>query len=232
MFRPFALALVLATGAIEARADLVTYNMAGTIVSVSSNTSGLPIHLGDRFTWTLQYDRSLPHLNIPGEPYTYAPRSATLFNFVDQTEKLSLPSPPSSPKNLAGLALVLNPGTNVNRGNGEFTTTTMWSDGRTGLFGAASLTLTSYTHRLELPTGNLANFQLNSVPFEVRSLNYGFQVPPSTLPALDFYVQADPLSSHTSSTPEPGSLTLFLLGALGISARYLRARFGQSVPVR
>jgi hypothetical protein len=230
--RPIALALVLPTGAIEARADLVTYNMAGTIVSVPSNTNGLPIHVGDRFTWTLQYDRSLSHVNIPGEPFTYAPRSATLFNFVDQTANISLPSPPSNPNPTIGASLILNPGTNSNIRMGEFRTDTMWSDGRTGPFRVASLTLTDYTHYLVLPTGNLASFQLNSVPFEVRSLNYGYELPRSTSPVLDFYVQADPFSSPTSPTPEPGSLTLFLLGALGMSARYLRGRFGRSVPVR
>ncbi len=229
--RLIALALVLATGAIEARADLVTYNMAGTIVSVSSNTSSLPIHVGDRFAWTLQYDRSLQApRNLPGEPFEYTPRSATLFNFVDQTEKISLPSPPSNPKTLTGLGLVLNPGTNPKLGNGGFTSYTLWSDSRGNPLGSAMLSLASSAHRLEFPTSNLADLQLNSVPFDDRLLNYAYGMHPLTLPVLGIYVQADPLSSPTSSTPEPGSLTLFLLGALGMSARYLRARFGQSVP--
>jgi hypothetical protein len=57
--RLIALALVLTLGTLEAHADLVTYNMTGTLVDGSSSTDPA-MASGDRVAWMLQYDRSWP----------------------------------------------------------------------------------------------------------------------------------------------------------------------------
>ena len=84
---------------------------------------------------------------------------------------------------------------------------------------SASLTLSSVSPPVPLPTLNLANLSLSTLPFDVRTLeyqNYGAPYHPGTsgVPSLSLFVQADPLSA----APEPSSLTLLVLGGLGLVA--------------
>jgi hypothetical protein len=198
--------------------------MTGTVTLVSPNTSGLPVNVGDRVAWTLQYDRSLTPLNIPGGPNIYQHAGMTLSHFVDLTTNTPLPSP-SGLSSFSGGTLELNPG-NINQGNGTFIASTSWFNPANGLAGFGGLTLTSTSNPLVLPS-KLADLQLNTVPFDLRALNYGYQLPPSSAPVLDFWAKADPLSgsgSVSSTTPEPGSLTLLALGAVGLLAGRVRNR--------
>ncbi|HEY7312011.1 MAG TPA: PEP-CTERM sorting domain-containing protein [Gemmataceae bacterium] len=67
-----------------------------------------------------------------------------------------------------------------------------------------------------LPTLKLANLQLNNMPLSSGEFDY------TNLYGFGFQAQVD--SIGTRPEPEPGSLTLFLLGAAGLAARGMRRR--------
>ncbi len=83
-------------GAREAHADLVTYNMTGTVTSAGNSDFGTivnaggsfvpgSVNIGDHISWTLQYDRSSPWGNL-----FYTPTAAVLYNVVDRTTGVAL----------------------------------------------------------------------------------------------------------------------------------------------
>jgi hypothetical protein len=197
--------------------------MTGTIWNVGSNVNNLPVHVGDRIGWTLQYDRSLSNMPGTSSPFsatvTYAAATSPLFNFVDLTTHTPLPAPPNGPSSVnfgyPSHVLTWNPGS-PNMGSPQFTATASWMRSSDGLFASATLGLQINSNNVVLPAKDLAHLQLSSIPFDIRSLAYEYQLPPSSMPALEFWVKADPLSVSISSTPEPSSLILSSLGALGL----------------
>ncbi len=215
------------------QADVVTYNMTGTIMTVFDNVGNLPIHAGDRIGWTLQYDRSLPQMpgtSIPGNPMTtYSATTSPLLNLVDLTSHTPLPSPEGiSPGALSYPSYVVNysPGS-ATTGIPMFNATAMWMRSSDGLFGSATLGLqinSNNSVNSVLAAKDLAHLQLDTVPFDFRSLLYEYQLPPTTQPALKFAVKVDPLSGSISSTPEPSSLLLLSLGSAGLTFLCMRDR--------
>lgn len=206
------------------RADLITYNMTGTIWHVVNN-GNLPVHVGDRIGWTLQYDRSLPPIAEKPNPYNesigYRMSVPPIFNFVDLTTHtpLNSPTPNASPRDLGypNYGLTLYPRF-PNKGPGEFIADAQWfgfSDSR-GSFADFSLE----NNNGGLPAKDLAHLQLDSIPFDIRSLGYGYEQADSSAPELEFFVKADPLSS----TPEPSSLVLLTVGAAGLLAARMCSR--------
>lgn len=201
------------------RADMVTYNMTGTIWNLV-NVGNLPVHVGDRIGWTLQYDRSLAPNSGISNPYSsivgYSSPVPPLSNFVDLTTHTALNSPPNGPPpwNFGYPSYVLTLMTNLGP---QFVASEAWfsSEGR---YSFASFSLEN--NQGTLPAHDLAHLQLKGIPFAIRSLQYGYEQATSSAPELEFFVKADPLSS----TPEPGSLLLSIVGAIGLIAGRVRSR--------
>jgi hypothetical protein len=211
-----------------ARADLVAYDMTGTIGTVIANAAGLPVAVGDRVAWTLQYDRSLPSLTA-GNPNVYGPTAPIILNVVDLSTSTPLLSAPSG-SNVKGQTLYLLAG-GPHAGGGAFLTTTYWSAGLASA--TAHLQLSNIASQQPLPTDDLAKLQLDKIHFDDQSFYYDYLQgtslpPPPGDPGqlTSFIVQADPLTAPVSSAPEPGALTLFIVGSVGLVSRRLRARFG------
>jgi hypothetical protein len=78
----------------QARADLIAYEMTGTITRVSSEINGwsfpLPVARGDHMTWTFQYDRSTPASGGGQGQISYTPNGPLITNLVDQTNGPSM----------------------------------------------------------------------------------------------------------------------------------------------
>lgn len=97
------LAVALSAGTTKARADLIAYNMTGTITSANDGYSSFAV--GDHISWTLQYNTSMPM-------YTYATtanNASQLYNplitsIVDRTtgSHLYVPTTLYVPPYLAG----------------------------------------------------------------------------------------------------------------------------------
>ncbi|MGH7171503.1 MAG: PEP-CTERM sorting domain-containing protein [Gemmataceae bacterium] len=227
----FAFAFALVAGNTEARADLITYNMAGTISSVSPMSynpgGGVPYNVGDHVTWTLQYNPSTPPTSSQSgsmASITYTMSTPVITNIVDQTTGYHFSSPPSS-----GNSLGLSSGF----GNAVFSA----SAGNSMLSPGATLTM-SLTNGSLFPTFDLPKLQLNSMPWansgpNAFSYSYFFSIPTNSGPRWNdgFNASAAFVAQTTpaASAPEPGSLTLFLLGAAGLAVRRFRSRFGGAV---
>lgn len=225
-----ALAVALAAGTTHARADIVRYNMTGRITTGSSIG-------GDLISWTLQYDRSTPASNSTSLGRYYPLTGAVITNLVDQTTGYHfLPTP--TPSNGSGsLALHL-------RGYGGV--------GPLGYIAPSSMEVWSYYYaghplstyssylllypKSSLPTLNLANLQLNKIPFALGftpgnapTSEFDFEKVGYTTGKIDalFGATVFSISGPVGPLSEPGSLTLFLLGAVGLAARGMRRRLGQ-----
>jgi hypothetical protein len=206
-FHTLALAFAFAftAGVSEVRADLLTYNMTGTIQSVGG-VGSIPVAVGDQVTWTLQYDSSTSK-TLGGSLFsTFSPTSPVITSIVDQTTHTTLFVEPASSLNSA---IALTNGVIPFFGN------FLASDFHSTSYNA-TLSLTSNSW---LPTLNLASLQLNTVPFNLSSpgsflfyhhRNYSFTA------SIDSLSLSDPHISST--TPEPRSLTLFVLGGLILGA--------------
>lgn len=200
---------------------MVTYNMTGTIWNLV-NTGNLPVHVGDRIGWTLQYDRSLAPMPGTPNPYSatigYGMPVSPLLNFVDLTTHTPLNSPSNNPSpspfGYPNYGLTLNPGSPNTRI--EFIASATWLRSSDGRYSFANLDLEN--NKAALPANDLAHLQLSGVPFGIRSLQYGYEQSTSSAPELEFLVKADPLSGSVSSTPEPSSLVLLTVGAIGLIA--------------
>lgn len=226
-----AIALALVAGTTEARADLVTYNLTGTIQNVSSwGEVNANVAAGDHITWTMQYDRSAAP--GPGSSSTqafYALNGPVFTNIVDQTTGYHFFTP----------STIGPEGTNVNVS--RYITIG-------GIFSLADntpiLTLPSYGADLFLstispvPTVDLAKLQLSSISWDNTSSYFTYgrawgdinnqfsNVDPNpTSFGLNFNSSVDSVSAASvAGVPEPGSLTLFLLGAAALAARCFRSR--------
>lgn len=210
-----------------------------------------PVAKGDRLAWTIQYDRSSPVAPFPSngalagwitfyQSSSYSPSGPLITHLVDQTNGFHVyTSPPGSfpagsdspgnpsPNSYSGLGL-----TNV-QGNGRSTGSVSFGDyqqstGRGTIPYFAELSLNS-NHLLS--TVKLTNLQLDRVPFRFNDPStpadeqfyYRGQVPNSPN-YFSFGAQISSVSAADSiePLPEPGALTLFVLGAAGLAVRRFR----------
>lgn len=234
-----ALVVAHAIGVTQARADMVTYTMTGTITSVDvdSGSNHPLLAVGDQISWTLQYDRSLAR-GISGNaaaPYyfNYHPLTNLITNIVDRTTGSSLPLPPvSAASGISSLRL-------YTQTPGFFSATDQSATHPSWGKMYASVSLSMYT-KGALPSYDLSNLQLNKIPFALRSTSFG-----GNFSHLGYDYNTNIADSHPSGSyafdatvtsitpadygaPEPGSLTLFLLGASGLALRGMRRRFAQN----
>jgi hypothetical protein len=196
---------------------MITYNMTGTIRQVHVNslfpgsTAIPPVSIGDHVAWTLHYDTNTPlspFLGSGSGAHYYDLTYQAVSNLVDTTTGFHFYSPPNA--NSTTLALE-----NLMPKGGDFWTRTELMDTRSYL--------TTYFVGLNLgnpdslPTLNLANLSLTAPPFTSNPgrVMYAYK-------AFSFWAVTDSISLSTA--PEPGSLSLFVLGAVGAIASRLRAR--------
>jgi hypothetical protein len=170
-------------------------------------------------TWKLQYDTNAPVRpnSVPGYD-GYAPASPVISNLVDQTNGFHFNTPPSASLQSS---LVL-----YNAPNGGFMTV---GDTQLGpnhsLLYQTSLSLLgpgSGFSTLDLAKFRLdqAGIQMTGPYYTASELTYYGTSSAAEGVQLNFSVQVTSLSAV--STPEPGSLTLFVLGAIGLAACRLR----------
>lgn len=214
------IALAFAHGAATTpvHATLITYDMTGTVTSASGGLA----NVGDRIAWTLQYN---PNMTASGSPTSsqgvYNSANPIISNLVDQTTGSQLFAPSSAGQNPAAF-LRLQRGSSPTS-SGWVSVQSIWSSSS----GLATSSLWLINSASNLPTTNLANLQFNNVPFNVRTLEYSYTDlvnPNSGVTNSSFTASVDPLS-NPSSAPEPTSLTLFVVGSLGLCLRRLHSRF-------
>lgn len=214
-----ALALAFMAGTTHARADMVYYNMTGTALDAgfqwtpSATPAPFPVAVGDRITWTLQYDRSLPGQGDPQSSTTnYNTTSPTITNIVDRKNGYHrFPT-------FAPVTSTISPT------NGQ------WKDMKSifavGTHGGNSYesyaTALELGYQVSLPTAGLRNLQLNNLPLYLYNsyLQYDWG---NGIEGITLVTSVNSISSpFTAQAPEPGSLALFLLGAAGLAARGMR----------
>jgi hypothetical protein len=231
LFIAIALALAVLSG--EAIADLVTYNMTGIVldpVQAVSPTGGFapsPVSPGDQMTWTLQYDRATPGtFNYAFTPFgpifgnVYTPASPVIANLVDQTTGLHFIMPPAASLQsdltvlnapIGGFLLAGDQGLVSGPGGipcQTFLTLLGPSSGFSTL-DLSQLSLDQAGIQMTLPYGAFSDLSYDGVPDATGNL-------------LSFDIQVTSLS--VASAPEPGSLTLVVLAALGLVARRVPSR--------
>ena len=216
------LAVALVAGTADARADLVFYNMTGTITSTISpppyTGQGAAYAVGDHISWTLYLDRSSPMTSSTSTSSSYS-----------QPTNLQLPlfsniyDPAHGIFNYFRTSGTVYPITLSNSPAGNF------SAGETA--GNYSHIALSLAVNGSLPSLNLANLQLNNIPFLLGKgsgsyLSWQVEVPNATVGEhlIGFTASVDSISGPVAYAPEPASLTLFLLGAAGLAARGMRRR--------
>ncbi|HZV07375.1 MAG TPA: hypothetical protein VE999_19990 [Gemmataceae bacterium] len=188
--------------------------MTGTIRQVHVNnlfpgsTVIPPVSIGDHIAWTLHYDTNTAPNSLVSNPHEYDLNYQAVSNLVDKTTAYHFYAPP----NVNSTRLVLE---NLIPKGGAFWTSSGLMDTRTYQ--------TIYWLTLDLgsadalPTLNLANLSLTAPPFTPNDGMVTYQYK-----AFSFVAVTDSISLATA--PEPGSLTLFVLGAVGAIASRLRPR--------
>jgi hypothetical protein len=225
-----ALALVLVAGATQARAGLVTYTMTGTITSALPNyAENYPIYAqGDRISWTLQYNTSMPMYT-----YTTTASNASQLNFplitsiVDRTTGSSfyVPATMYVPPYLSQAGAAAEASLNLSSGSSSSISAGQYQlgviDPEEGYNADLALKVTG-----QLPTLNLANLQLNQLSINTSTSSFGYSFAADMMPGGQdsFTASVDSISAPKYGTPEPGSLTLFLLGASGLALRGVHRR--------
>jgi hypothetical protein len=203
---------------------MVGYTITGTVENAgfqwraSATPPPFPVAVGDRITWTLQYDRSLPGQSEP--PYfttTYRTTSLTITNIVDQTNGyhwFPTLSPVTSTISL---------------------TDSQWKAAKSifavGTYGGNSSesynTALELDYKVSIPTSELMNLELNRLPLYLYDSYLQYNWGEDYLAAISLVTSVDSISAPVYGSPEPGSLTLFLLGAAGFAARGVRRRLMQ-----
>jgi hypothetical protein len=215
-----ALTVAVMAGTTQARADLVSYNMSGTITYASGSSS---FAVGDRVTWTLQYDTATRSTSgsskIATEPWKFYQMTHTniITNIVDQTNGYHLPLLPP--------IRMVQGGVGLSKG---FSSGSIWGYESSNLRGITSYNIFTLMTDRTIPTVNLADFQLNTVHVTSNPIysffNYNYS--PSFGTNYDFSATVVSISGGPVA-PEPGTLTLFFLGAVGLAARGIRRSSGQ-----
>lgn len=218
------LAIALTAGATHARADqIVTYLMTGTIRS--SYNMGRSIN-GDYISWMLQYNASTPGSGSGTSAGNYSTFGAVISDLTDQSKGGSPFAFWTHDTNTSLSLHNASPDNPQSFFDASQSNTTLPGD-PAGHY--------SYDLHLNvngsLPTLNLANLQLSNLPLNLSTsfLNYravGMAPPGENL----FAASVTSISGPFYATPEPGSLTLFLLGVAGLAARGLRRRL--RIPAR
>lgn len=225
------LAVTLTAGTTEARADMVAYNMTGTITN-AWNAPNSSFAVGDHISWTLQYDNSTPISTsgtaAAGSWAGYSSSGYMLTNIVDQTTGYHFPILPPSDMGSSGISLMNNNPGYRNISWGEITA------GETAMkgFGYYESSLKLLT-AASLPTLDLAKFSFDKLPVIWNSnpslysgtTQFDYIYQGSNLQQIGITATVDSIPG-VHMVPEPGSLTLFLLGAAGLAVIRLRSRFG------
>jgi hypothetical protein len=223
------LTVALVAGTRQAHADLVTYNMNGTITSATDGHSSFAV--GDRISWTLQYSTSMPM-------YTYkttADNASQLNNplitsIVDRTTGLSLYVPATLyvPPYLEQAGADAGAGLRLTSGSISSISASQYQLGVRSPEEGYSADLKLNVNG-PLPALNLANLQLNQLSINTSTSSFGYGLAADMMPGWQqsFTASVDSISAPKYGTPEPGSLTLFLLGASGLALRgvHRRSRF-------
>lgn len=216
--------LLVAALTSQARADMIGYEMTGTVSSASASSGmpgwsfPLPVARGDRMTWTFQYDRSTPVSGSGSGRISYTPNSPLIINLVDQTNGYHWSLDPGA---RAMSSLYLSSYRDRKHPNSGYSSVRAQSNSF-GVDTGYSTTLNLGFNRF-LPSMSLANLQLNRLPLNLSSSSLVFQNWVN-VQGYSFTVSVDSLSAPMAISPEPGSLTLFLLGTGGLMVSCLRSR--------
>jgi hypothetical protein len=208
-----ALAAVVA-GSTQARADFVTYNMAGTLVSGFDLPLGLAV--GDHIAWTLQYDNSTPMRSNPKSPGVVSGTPSQ--RVITNSRGFFIPS------QFAGISVTTNSqlilSSNPPNGPSSYFSA---SDSILGVPGDPEFSYfagVTLGFKGPLPTLNLMKLQLDKLPIDLShsSFSYQYAVDLAPVDQTQFTASVDSISGPVTSAPEPGSLMLFLLGAAGFAS--------------
>jgi hypothetical protein len=203
----------------------MTYNMTGTVTSASGSNAAVAV--GDHVTWTLQYNPATPVISTTSFGHFYSPNGPVLSHLVDQTKGIQLYTPTSA--NLrAGLMLSNLP----MMGSSFYAGDTQRVSGTPDPMNLVYQTQLFLGHGNSLTSLDLTKFRPDRAGFvwagqggTTNELTYfDNHLPDNGRYSLLFTAAVDSLS--VSAVPEPGSFTLFLLGAIGLAARSLLPRSG------
>jgi hypothetical protein len=191
--------------------------MTGTVIGTQGANGAVAV--GDRISWTFQYDRSaVPVLTAPNI-WTYSQSTPTFFNVVDQTSGAHFYSPQGASLPLPPVVLVSQQDTQT-FSSAAVSSYTTWAVNNQGLYAHAGLEMTVTSG--PLPTTNLASLELDSAPFDPRWLFFDYGTGTLDTIVSDFLnVKVDPLGSPVSAAPEPSAFMLLALGGLALAARRL-----------
>ncbi|HEY7315334.1 MAG TPA: hypothetical protein VH643_38740 [Gemmataceae bacterium] len=217
------LAVALVAGTAEARADIVLYNMTGTITSALSpppfNGDGAAYAVGDHLSWALWLDRTSPMTSSTSTSISY---SQPTFAKIQVSLIPGIFDPAHGSANSFGTVATVQPITLSNSPAGHFSAGEIASNSQLAL----SLAVNG-----SLPSLNLANLQLNKIPFLLgkgSGSTISWQAPVPNAEGVEhligFTASVNSISGPVAYAPEPESLTLFLLGAAGLATRGLRRR--------
>lgn len=210
------LAAALMAGTTEARADMIYYNMSGIANGASfqwipsGNGPPPPVSKGDHITWTLQYDKSLPGTSEPQYSSTnYSTNGLTITNLVDQTSGVRFPT-------LSSVASTLSLYNDPPKKNSYFYASTNGNN-----FSESYETQLQLNYNGSFPAASWPNWQPNSVPLNLStsSLQYRWG---DSMEGIFFSASVNSMSTPVQGAPEPGSLTLFLLGVASLVTRRIR----------
>lgn len=176
----------------------------------------IPVAHGDRITWTLQYDRSALWSSGSGARANYAGLGPFLTNLVDQTNGFHFYTPPAGTTNST---LILSNGASGG-------TVSIWDAERTVDTDPRYTTSLILASTKAFSTFDLAKLQLDKGTYPVSPSYFPNNFLQYDDAANMFAITAELTSISSSATPEPGTLTLYVLGALALVAgRRCRTHF-------
>lgn len=200
--------------------------MTGTIASASGSYTA--VAAGDHVSWTLQYDPATRASSSTDYGYNYVAKGPVLTNIVDQTKNIPLYTASAS-----GMDSELTLRSFSMMGS-NFTASDILR-----VAGVAEPWNMVYATQLFLGPGqalssvDLSKFHPDQAGFIAGSgggssselVYYDAPLSNSSSHSYRLLFTADVDSIKVASTPEPGSLALFILGAAGFTTRFLRSPF-------
>jgi hypothetical protein len=208
---------------------MIGYNMTGTVTSTSSmswdagRAFPLPVALGDRITWTLQYDRSTPVSGVGPGWNSYTPNGPLITNIIDQRNANHWFVDPGAP---AASTLKLSSSALPNQPNSF--SSSFHTQSSSFFVDAGYTTELNLGFNDSIATSQLANLHLDSMHLDLSAsyLHYDASV---NLQGYAFTASVNTISGPIAISPEPGSLTLFLLGTAGLALYRLHPRFRRTL---